>query len=154
MILRGAARADQPRLDEIALTGKASWGYAPEQLARWRHDLEVTPDSLVDWPTVVVETSGRIVGFAQLDPTQAPWDLARLFVDPGFHRRGIGRRLLARMRVLAAQAGQSHIAIDADPHAVLFYLACGALTIGQVAAPVPGAPNRTRPQLLLATGAP
>jgi hypothetical protein len=40
--------------------------------------------------------------------------------------------------------------VDADPHAERFYLACGAVSIGTVAAPIAGQPDRVRPQFAFA----
>jgi hypothetical protein len=37
------------------------------------------------------------------------------------------------------------VTIDADPFAEAFYLHCGAERCGEVAAPIPGLPDRTRP---------
>lgn len=149
--LRQATAADVPRINKVAVLSKAFWGYSPEQLALWRDDLVVDPKTAIEWPTVVAESDGQISGFAQLDPTRNPWDLARLFVEPGAHRQGVGRSLLTWIQGLAAEAGQAEISIDSDPHAAAFYIACGATVQGIVAAPLPGEPHRTRPQLLLRT---
>lgn len=67
-------------------------------------------------------------------------------------RRGIVRALLAHAVSTARSGGASAIAIDADPSAEPFYLACGARREGVVAAPVSGNPARVRPQLTLSSG--
>jgi GNAT superfamily N-acetyltransferase len=149
MHFRHATASDVPRLDAIAVDAKASWGYTAEQVAGWTADLAVDPGTVGNWPMLVAEQDGQIAGFAQLDPTQQPWELARLFVSQRFQRRGIGRRLLRRMQAIVAAAGGLHIAIDSDPNAESFYMACGAVLVGAVAAPIPGEPNRVRPQLRL-----
>ena len=64
-------------------------------------------------------------------------------------RHGIGRALLAHAVNTARFAGASSIIIDADPNAEPFYVACGAVRRGIVAAPVVGDPARVRPQLSL-----
>jgi hypothetical protein len=63
--------------------------------------------------------------------------------------RGIRRALLAHAVNTACLAGASSIVIDADPNAEPFYVACGAVRQGIVAAPIAGDPARVRPQLSL-----
>ena len=145
--LRQATAADVPRINKVAVLSKAFWGYSPEQLALWRDDLVVDPKTAIEWPTVVAESDGQISGFAQLDPTRNPWDLARLFVEPGAHRQGVGRNLLTWIQGLAAEAGQAEISIDSDPHAAAFYIACGATVTATsvVSAAAPCVRRRQKP---------
>ncbi|MGH6612363.1 MAG: GNAT family N-acetyltransferase, partial [Burkholderiaceae bacterium] len=75
-----------------------------------------------------------------------------LWVLPRYARQGFGRVMLDHARQLASMNGARSIAIDADPNAEPFYLACGARRQGEVAAPIDGQPHRIRPQLVLDTG--
>ncbi|QND85911.1 Uncharacterized protein ChrSV_3685 [Chromobacterium vaccinii] len=59
--------------------------------------------------------------------------------------------MLAHALDIARAAGQTDIAIDADPNSLGFYLSRGARLLADVAAPIDGQPQRVRPQLLLAT---
>ena len=77
------------------------------------------------------------------------WQLEHFWVAPENMGCGVGRALLAHAVGIAASGGAQALAIDADPNAEPFYLACGALRVGAVAAPTEGAPSRARPQLLL-----
>jgi GNAT superfamily N-acetyltransferase len=140
-------------MNELALASKASWGYSHKQLEAWRQDIETSPETIERWPTVVAEEDLEIRGFAQLNPDQDPWDLVSLWLDPQHMRRGLGRAILKQVTGIAATAKQTHITIDADPNALAFYVACGAVVVGHQAAPIPGCPQRTRPQLLLPTNA-
>lgn len=83
----------------------------------------------------------------QLDDRAAPWSLEHCRVDPRCLRRGVGRALLARVRAAAAAAGETAVAIDADPLADPFYLALGARRVGEIAAPIAGQPGRVWPHL-------
>ena len=150
MNIRLALENDIALLDEIALEAKASWGYAQAQIYAWRSELRTTPQSLRTCPTFVAEGK-EIFGFTQLDPRLSPWQLVAMWIRPRFMRRGIGRALLRHCCEYASRSGQSLVAIDSDPNAEAFYLACGAKAIGQVAAPIPGVANRTRPQFVLST---
>lgn len=153
MKLRVAVACDIDALDRIALQAKAHWGYSSTQLAAWQADLRTPPDSLATRPTLVATARGQIVAFGQLDLATQPWELDALWGMPTHMGQGIGRALLRRLVATAAEAGQSHLRIDADPNALGFYLARGARHVADVAAPITGNPGRYRPQLLLSTAA-
>ena len=152
LTLRPACADDIARLDAIAWQAKAHWGYTAAQLEAWAAELRTPPERLHTHPTWVAgfgAHSGPVLGFMQIDPTVTPWELAALWVLPAHMGQGIGRALLRHAAALAAEAGQLALHIDADPHAAGFYRACGAVPVGTVAAPLPGAPDRVRPQLRL-----
>jgi GNAT superfamily N-acetyltransferase len=151
--IRRATSADVETLDTIALESKAHWGYTEEHFEAWKGDLLTPPQSVVQWPTFVAEVEGRAAGFAQLNPNAEPWELVAMWVRPRFLRRGIGSALLAAAVREARVFGQSGIAIDSDPNAAPFYLACGARHVNNVAAPIHGQSSRVRPQFRLPTGA-
>lgn len=151
MKIRPAIHDDIESLDRIALAAKAHWGYSQEQLLLWKRELMTPPDSIATRPTFVAEVDGTAVAFAQIDPSVAPWELVSLWVLPQFMGQGIGRALLRTSAAAARAAGQGSIAIDSDPYAEAFYLACGARVVGQVPAPIPEDTERYRPQLLLDT---
>jgi len=153
MRIRAGTPADIEALSRIALAAKASWGYAPSQLAAWRADLVVTAECLARWFTFVAEEQGETVAFAQVSPESAPWEFQALWVLPEYMHRGYGRALVQHAAAHAKARGQSVLAIDSDPNAEQFYVRCGARVVGQVPAPIEGAPSRVRPQLVLATDA-
>jgi len=62
-------------------------------------------------------------------------------------RRGVGRALVSHALQTASRGGASEVTVDADPNAEAFYLDCGAVRCGEVAAPIAGQPTRVRPQL-------
>lgn len=151
---RPAVAADADRLSAIALASKAHWGYAPEQLAAWREDLAITPQLIATARVGVAELAGEAVGTWVLQPGAGTWTLAHLWLLPQHIGQGLGRAMLDHAMTDAAAQGARRFAIDADPHAEAFYLACGAHRVGAEPAPLPGAPDRVRPQLLLPLPAP
>jgi ribosomal protein S18 acetylase RimI-like enzyme len=153
MNLRRGTPDDVPGLDAIALAAKAHWGYSPEQMAAWQEDLRVKPESLERAPVCLAEENGQTLGFVQIGTDSQPWELESLWVHPCHMRKGVGKALVQWATQYAIENGQGELAIDADPNAAGFYLACGAQAFDSVAAPIPGQPHRVRPQLRLPTTA-
>lgn len=150
MHIRRAISEDVEELSALVLSAKAHWGYAQAQLQAWRSSLEVSAESVTTHPTFVGELNGHLIGFYSLVPSNEAWELDNLWVLPRFMRKGCGHRLLMHAAQTAAEGGAISIAIDADPNAEPFYLACGATRIGVTAAPIVGERSRVRPQLALA----
>lgn len=148
------ARVDEAvELSAIALASKASWRYPAAVLAGWQVQLTVNADTIAGCTTYVVEEDSRVSGFYVLLPALPHWALDHFWVAPTAMGRGVGSALLTHALDVAARGGATGLAIDADPHAEAFYVACGARHVGVVAAPIPGFPERTRPQLLLTINA-
>ena len=146
-----AARADEhAALTALARRAKAHWGYSADALARWHDALTVTRASIESLPTAVAERDGAVVGFFQLRLDEPDAALEHLWVQPEQIGHGIGRALLQRALGDARAAGHGRLCIDADPHAEAFYRACGAVRVGEVAAPIEGQRQRVRPQMVLA----
>lgn len=154
MRVRSASRSDLKEINEITLAAKASWGYSETQLVTWRDSLLTTVESIYTRPTLVAEADGRLVGVVQVDPTPTPWELVSCWVEPSHMRRGVGSALLAAMKAEVARLGQQVLHIDSDPNAERFYLSRGAVRVGEVPAPIEGAPSRVRPQLRITCSRP
>jgi GNAT superfamily N-acetyltransferase len=146
--IRPAAAADAPVLTDLAMRAKAHWGYAAGVLDSWRSELTIAPQDILARPTFVAAIGGEIAGFYALSPRARTCELAHLWVSPRFMRRGVGRALVEHARATAAQGGAVELTADADPNAEAFYLGCGAQSRGAVPAPIPGQPERVRPQLV------
>ncbi len=153
MRIRNASRTEADQLNAITMQAKAHWGYTAVQLEQWRESLSTDPQSIERWPTFVAEDQGIAIGFTQINPELAVWELVSLFVLPAHTGRGVGRALLKEAVAIANQAGQTTLHIDSDPNAEPFYLACGAVRIGSELAPIQGDSARVRPQLHLSTSA-
>jgi GNAT superfamily N-acetyltransferase len=147
--IRRARRTEAAVLSALALDAKQCWGYLPEDIERWRPLIAVSGDDIASKPVFVADVDNEVAGFYCLVPAAEAWELDHLWVSPPFARRGIGRALLTHAMNTARLAGASSIDIDADPNAEAFYVACGAVRRGIVAAPLEGNPGRIRPQLSL-----
>lgn len=151
MRVRPAIEEEGSALSAIAYAAKAHWGYPASVLAAWAPDLTISAESVARHPTFVCEVEGLLAGFYQLVLSEGACELEHLWVHPAFMRRGVGRQLLAHAVEHASRCGVPYVSIDSDPNAEKFYLACGAVRTGAIAAPIEGDPTRTRPQLRIST---
>jgi ribosomal protein S18 acetylase RimI-like enzyme len=154
MRIRPAQPEEVQVLARLAWAAKASWGYSVTQLNEWREGLSPSAASIAEQPTFVAEVGETVAGFCQLNLQAAPVELEHLWVQPEFMGQGVGRALLLRCLAHLAEAGVEVLHIDSDPNAEPFYIACGAVRVGEVAAPVEGQANRVRPQMRLYTAQP
>jgi GNAT superfamily N-acetyltransferase len=154
MRIRRAHESEADVLSGIARESKAYWAYSAAQLAAWRGELTISPGTVSSLPVYVAEVEARIVGFFVVAPSAPHWTLEHFWVSPSAIGRGVGRALLSRASAIAAEGGATKLAVDADPNAEPFYVACGARRVGSLPAPIEGSPDRVRPQLLLSTQQP
>ncbi|APV50445.1 hypothetical protein BWI17_12510 [Betaproteobacteria bacterium GR16-43] len=147
LTLRRATAADAELLSLLALRSKAHWGYAESTMESWRDALRIEADALERHVGYVALQGEAMVGFYVLAPGARAWVLEHLWVDPPCMRRGFGRAMVHHAIETARRGGAHAVLVDSDPNARAFYLACGAVLDGEVAAPIPGDPRRVRPQL-------
>ncbi|MGS2646792.1 GNAT family N-acetyltransferase [Streptosporangium sp. LJ11] len=147
MLIR-AARADEgAALAALVLRSKAHWGYDEVFMAACREELTVAAARMEARRTVVAERDGRILGMATLEGEPPTGELGMLFVEPEAIGQGVGRRLFAHVTEAAARAGFARLGIDSDPHAEPFYLAMGAVRVGEV--PSGSVAGRLLPRLIV-----
>jgi GNAT superfamily N-acetyltransferase len=147
MNIRAALPTEARALSDLAVRAKAHWGYPAQVLDMWRPELTVFPQDVRAKPTFVGVVDQEIVAFYSLVPSTTSWEIDNFWVLPQFMHRGIGRSLLLHALETAARGGAVEVTVDADPNAEPFYVKCGAVRRAEVAAPIPGLPSRTRPQL-------
>lgn len=132
MVIEQPTAADCEDLSELALRSKAVWGYDAEFIEACRAELTITPERLDTEIIRVARAVDRsILGFVSVQIDGETADLADLFVEPGEIGKGVGRRLLDTAVGLARDAGASRMRIEADPNAESWYLARGAIRIGE-----------------------
>lgn len=150
MEIRQAAASEARALSALALEAKTHWGYSREAIESWQDELRISPANVASKPTYVGAIDGVVAGFYSLAPSATAWELDNLWIAPRFMRRGAGRALLAHALEVAFRGGATSVSVDADPNAEAFYLSCGAIRCGEVPAPIPGQPDRVRPQFTFA----
>jgi N-acetylglutamate synthase-like GNAT family acetyltransferase len=114
-------------------------------LDAFRAELAVTEAYLSAAYVFVVETHGRIAGFAGFSPTGTAHELLYLFIDPPFIGNGFGAMLWQRAVEQARELGWDKFFIVSDPNAEAFYLKQGAIRVGERASSV--SPERKLPML-------
>jgi GNAT superfamily N-acetyltransferase len=147
--IRPAAAEESGVLTDIAFAAKCSWKYPEPLLEQWRPQLTISPMLIACQPTWVAGVEGALAGFASVVPKLPFWELEHLWVLPAHSNNGIGRQLLEHALAAALVAGACGLAIDSDPNAEGFYRRCGAVRIGETAAPIPALPDRVLPRLML-----
>lgn len=143
--IRRAVPSDSERATELARRAKAHWGYPAEWLAAWAPGLRISAEDIERHPTFVAAVDDQVVGVCQLQASEEHAFLEHVWVDPDAHGRGVGRALVEH----AQSNARGVIAVVADPHAEGFYHRLGARRVGEVSAPMPGAPDRKLPLLEL-----
>ena len=134
MEIRDAHLDDADTLSDIAFVSKALWGYSDDFMRACRKELQVLPADIKSASAIyrVCEVQGVAIGFYALDHiAEDTADLDALFVHPDHVQRGIGKRLMQDAIDVARERGYSRLVIQSDPNAERFYLACGAVRVGQ-----------------------
>jgi GNAT superfamily N-acetyltransferase len=139
-----AARADEAaELSALSMRSKAHWGYDEAFMEQCREELTFRPGEVERRRTSVAERNGRVIGLVTLEGEPPEGVLGMMFVDPPAMGQGVGRRLFEHMLANARKLGFRRLTFDADPHAVPFYRAMGAVRVGTV--PSGSIPGRELP---------
>ncbi|MBY0421876.1 MAG: GNAT family N-acetyltransferase, partial [Parvularculaceae bacterium] len=134
MIRIRAARADERGALE-ALQRRASLANEGDRAALLAHPdaIQLPQEQIAAGAVHVAEdAAGVVLGFAAVLPRgDKDAELDGLFVDPPAQRRGVGRALVARSVEIARAAGARALYVVGNPHAEVFYRACGFAVIGR-----------------------
>jgi GNAT superfamily N-acetyltransferase len=138
-LIRSAIAEEAQVLTALALRSKRLWGYDDAFMRNASSDLEIVSESFLTRQYFVLESESQVQGFYSLEPIQDGVELTHLFVEPEGVRHGFGRFLWEHAVKTARSAAYRRILITSDPNAEGFYIAMGAVPIGEVESPaVPG----------------
>ena len=145
--LRPPRQDELPAASDLCYRSKATWGYDAEFMQACVEELSLRAED-IDAGGVVLAVGGKnLAGVAQISGGADACCLEKLFVDPDYMRKGVGRTLFAWCCREAAGRGASHMIVDADPGAVPFYLKMGCRHAGT--APSGSIPGRVLPRLIV-----
>jgi N-acetylglutamate synthase-like GNAT family acetyltransferase len=89
-------------------------------------------EQIADDRVYVAERGGEVVGFFAVLPREdGNAELDGIFVRPDVWRSGVGAQLMDAAEVLAMGWGAVLLYVVANPHAELFYRACGFEVFGE-----------------------
>lgn len=126
-------------LSDLALRSKAHWPYTEAQLAVFRKELTLSPETVVTQRAHVWVDQGQLLGFYTLLPLERrTLELQHLFVEPTRLGQGIGRALFRHAAEMARALAFERLVIQSDPHAAGFYRSMGATHERDVASSIPG----------------
>lgn len=134
-IVRLARPEEAAILSDLALRSKGYWGYDQIFLASCKDELTYSKGQLSSPPYCfkVAELNGHIItGFFALNFLgSAHPELEALFIAPEFIGQGWGKSLLSAAISVAKTYQATSIKIQGDPFAEDFYLANGAIKVGE-----------------------
>lgn len=128
--IRAARPSDAPRLTEIAMAAKASWGYPASFMARCRAALAVDAAMIGERAFFLAEDEGGILGFYGFEPEPDGIGLSHMFVLPEASGRGVGRMLWHHAVAEARRRRAAALIAVSDPNAAGFYRRMGAARAG------------------------
>ncbi|MGF1536229.1 MAG: GNAT family N-acetyltransferase [Elainellaceae cyanobacterium] len=131
--LRPAKPQESRTLSALAFRSKSYWGYSLEFMEACRAELSVLEEDIANPQRhyVLAESNGKIAGYYALEcRSAAEYELEALFVEPQYIGQGIGRKLIEHAKSHAQKEGARSLLIQGDPNATKFYLAAGAVQIG------------------------
>jgi GNAT superfamily N-acetyltransferase len=114
--IKTSVRVDEAEMNEIVANVLANMRWA------FDHAQQCTHLKCVD--------EGRIVGVVLVKNF---WNLCSLFVEPSYHRRGVGRSLIQEaVKQCSVRNERSYLRVNAAPNAVEFYSAMGFTPVEDV----------------------
>ena len=145
--IRRATARDSERLSQLAKLSKASWGYPIDWLRLWNDELALSPEYVASNHVLAAEINREIVGVCVLEDRGDSWAIEHVWVDPRIQGKGVGRALVVEALANAKSKRRGTVRVVSDPFAEAFYLRLGARKVQEIAAPMPGSPERVLPLL-------
>lgn len=133
-IIRQAFENEVDELTSLAMKSKAYWGYDYTFLRSCVEELTVTKEHVNNHTIYVVESRHELIGFYVLQEIDSrSIEMTFLFVDPKHIQSGVGKLMFDHAASHARELGYSHVIIQSDPFAAVFYEKMGCKKIGSKA---------------------
>jgi len=129
--IRKALPEEAAALSHIAVTAKAHWGYAQEQLELWGREFLMISSKYIREHHVWVACIQLVaVGFSGISIHESEAELDHLWILPAYMGQGIGAQLFLYTAKRIQEMGYPEMVFTSDPHADGFYRKLGAEKIG------------------------
>lgn len=137
-----AVPAHAAALTAIAIAAKQHWGYPAHWMAEWQPLLALTPAWIEQHPVYVAVLDQEPQGWYGVIDEPPEFLLEHLWVTPAAMGRGVGGRLFQHAVTLGQTLGAKVMTIEADPHALGFYVHMGAVLVGERLTSIEQQPRR------------
>ncbi len=125
-VIRRAEESEQKSLEELQRRASLANPGDREAILAHPEAVEQPMEQIVSGDVFVLEADGAMAGFAAVKSRpDGDTELDGLFVEPEMQRRGFGRLLVDHCVGVARAGGSQYLCVIGNPHAEVFYLACG-----------------------------
>jgi maltose O-acetyltransferase len=140
---------DSVALTEIAFAAKRHWRYPEHYYELWQDELTISDDYISQNIVYKLSYLDSVIGFYSIIENETDiysgdifikkgfW-LEHMFINPDYHRNGIGRIMINHVKHIAENNGISSLMIFADPFAKGFYDKIGAVYLSKSKSSIPG----------------
>lgn len=147
--IRRATPDEAATLTEIAHAAKRHWKYPEDWIQRWKDDLTITPEFILNNEVFIAEIDDEIAGCCALVVNGSLAEIEHMWLKPEHMGTGIGRALFAHAKQRAVERGANVLELSADPNAEGFYARMGAKRVGEISAGMSGQEDRILPRMRL-----
>ena len=130
MNIRQAHLCELPSLSDLCLRSKAFWKYDRAFIEACREELTLTKADLESDYVMVADDEGAPAGVIHLILDGTTAELEKLFIDPNWIGKGVGRNLFRWALETARAKGATIMNVVADPGALPFYEKMGFKQFG------------------------
>jgi len=132
--IRKAQVQEVGALSQLAIESKAYWGYSNDFLEACAEELTISVADMASsgFIYMLCESDTEIIGFYAIERlSRNKAELDALFVKPNHIGKGVGKKLMIHAIDQARKMGCTALLIQSDPYAEKFYLAMGAVVLGE-----------------------
>ncbi|MGB1041082.1 MAG: GNAT family N-acetyltransferase [Flavobacteriales bacterium] len=140
MKIEKSIQTDSKKLTELTIRSKSHWDYCMQQIEKWRDDLTVSEDYIIEKEVYkLIDSKDKIIGyysFFKIDEVNVK--LENLFVEPKFIGYGYGKMLMNDFIERIRKTRTEKIILDSDPNAENFYAKNGFKVVGKLKTSIEG----------------
>jgi len=136
-------------LTEISFAAKRHWNYPDRYYDIWKDELTISKDYIKHNIVYKAQFGELILGFYSIVENNSDfyagetfvkkgfW-LEHIFIKPDYHKVGIGRLMIAHVKLISKNIGINDLLIFVDPYAKGFYDKIGAHYLYESKSSIPG----------------